>query len=83
MLWALLWTVLGLGALVVLFLVVRRTWRKARALISEMGTASDRLAAVAAVAAAIEELADPAQHEPLASRSRRPRTRRRRPPVVR
>jgi hypothetical protein len=79
-LWALLWTVLGLGALVVLFLVVRRTWRKARALISEMGTASDRLAAVAA---AIEELADPAQHEPLASRSRRPRTRRRRPPVVR
>jgi hypothetical protein len=79
-LWALLWTVLGLAALVVLFLVVRRTWRKARALISEMGTASERLAAVAA---AIEELADPAQHEPPAPRSRRPRTRRRRLPVVR
>jgi hypothetical protein len=79
-LWALLWTVLGLGALVVLFLVGRRTWRKARALIAEVGTASDRLAAVAS---AIEELAEPAQPETPAPRSRRPRTRRRRPPVVR
>ena len=80
MLWALLWTVLGLGALVVLFLVVRRTWRKARALIAEMGTASDRLAAVAA---AIEELTDTAQPEPPAALSQRATTRRRRPPGVR
>jgi hypothetical protein len=55
-LWALLWIVLGLGAVLVLFLVGRRLWRKAQALISEMGTASERLGAVAA---ALEELADP------------------------
>lgn len=43
MLWFLLWTVLVLGAAGVFFLLGRDLWRKAKALVRELGTATDRL----------------------------------------
>jgi hypothetical protein len=46
MLWVLLWVVLVLAAVVVLGLLGLSLWRKAKALTREIGTASDRLAAV-------------------------------------
>jgi hypothetical protein len=47
-LWVLIWLVLGLGALFILFLLVRSVWRKLRLLLAELSTASARLAAVSA-----------------------------------
>jgi hypothetical protein len=47
-LWVLIWLALLLGALIVLFLLLRGVWRKLRLLFAELGTASDRLAAVSA-----------------------------------
>lgn len=45
--WTLLWIVLVTAALGVFFLVGRSLWRKGMALLTELGTASDRLASVA------------------------------------
>jgi hypothetical protein len=45
--WTLLWVVLVVAALGVLFLIGRGLWRKAIALLSELGTATERLSAVA------------------------------------
>ena len=45
--WTLLWIVLVAGALGVFFLVGRSLWRKGMALLTELGTASDRLGSVA------------------------------------
>jgi len=45
--WTLLWIVLVVAALGVFFLVGRSLWRKGMALLTELGTASDRLASVA------------------------------------
>jgi hypothetical protein len=63
-LWTLLWVVLVLAALGVFYLIGRGLWRKAMALLSELGTATDRLSAVAdeldtinAVAERADELA--------------------------
>ena len=47
MLWALIWVVLVLGAACVFYLVGRDLWRKAAALLHEMGDAADRLSEVA------------------------------------
>jgi hypothetical protein len=47
-LWVLIWLALLLGALFVLFVLLRGVWRKLRLLFADLGTASDRLAAVAA-----------------------------------
>ena len=46
-LWTLLWVVLVAAALGVFFMIGRGLWRKAMALLSELGTATDRLSAVA------------------------------------
>lgn len=46
MLWFLLWTVLVLGAAGVFFLLGRDLWRKAKALVGELTTATDRLTAL-------------------------------------
>ena len=46
-LWTLLWVVLVAAALGVFFMIGRGLWRRAMALLSELGTASDRLSAVA------------------------------------
>ena len=43
MLWFLLWTVLVLGAAGVFFLLGRDLWRKSKALVRELTTATDRL----------------------------------------
>ena len=43
MTWALVWTVLVLGAAAVLFVLGRRLWRQGKALVSELGVATDRL----------------------------------------
>ena len=45
-LWVLLWLVLLAGAAGVFFLIARSLWRKAGALLRELGTAADRLGAV-------------------------------------
>ena len=46
--WVVLWLVLVLGAGVVFGLLGRMLWKKAKALIAEIGTASERLTAVLA-----------------------------------
>jgi len=46
MTWVLVWTVLVLGAVAVLFVLGRRLWRQSKALVSELGVATDRLAQV-------------------------------------
>jgi hypothetical protein len=56
MLWVLLWLGLLLGAALVLGLLGRTLWRKAKALTAELGAASDRLSALAT---SINDLADP------------------------
>jgi hypothetical protein len=61
--WTLLWVVLVLGSLWVLFLLGRSLWRKAAALLSELETASERLAAVSAQLDALGERA-PQPEEP-------------------
>jgi len=48
MFWVLLWLVLLLGAGLVLGLLGRTLWRKAKALTAELGAASTQLSAVAA-----------------------------------
>ena len=45
-LWVLIWIALFLGALVVLFLVLRQVWRKLKLLFRELSTATERLSAV-------------------------------------
>ena len=45
--WTLVWVVLAAAALGVFALIARGLWRKATALVAELGTASDRLSAVA------------------------------------
>jgi uncharacterized protein HemX len=54
-LWVLIWLALGLGALFVLFLLVRDVWRKLRLLFAELSTATDRLAAVSAELERLQE----------------------------
>jgi ketopantoate reductase len=46
--WVLLWVVLVLGAGAVFGLLGLRLWKKAKALIAEIGTSSERLTAVLA-----------------------------------
>lgn len=53
--WVVLWVVLVLGAGAVLGLLARRLWKKAKALIAEIGTSSKRLTAVLAQ---LNDLAD-------------------------
>jgi hypothetical protein len=55
LLWVLLWVVLLLGAGLIFFVLGRNLWRKARALITELGEASERLTAILA---SINDLAD-------------------------
>jgi hypothetical protein len=45
-LWVLIWVLLVIGALVFLFVLLRRLWRQLRALFADLGTAADRLSAV-------------------------------------
>jgi flagellar biosynthesis/type III secretory pathway M-ring protein FliF/YscJ len=45
-LWTLIWIALFVGALVVLFLLLRQVWRKLRLLFRDLSTATERLAAV-------------------------------------
>jgi hypothetical protein len=56
--WVVLWVVLVLGAGVVFGLLGRMLWKKAKALIAEIGTASERLTAVLAQ---LNDTADPDQ----------------------
>ena len=46
--WTLLWVVLVIGAGVVFFVLGRSLWRKASALLGELGEAADRLSVVSA-----------------------------------
>jgi ketopantoate reductase len=46
--WVVLWVVLVLGAGAVFGLLARMLWKKARTLIAEIGTSSERLTAVLA-----------------------------------
>jgi hypothetical protein len=54
-LWFIVWVVLVLAAIAVLALLVRRLWRQAKALGSEMATAAGRLEEVAARLESLEE----------------------------
>ena len=67
--WVLVWAVLLLGAGLLLGLLGRRLWRKAKALTREMGEASERLTAVLA---ALNDVADPAGSAPPPSAAPRP-----------
>jgi hypothetical protein len=71
----LIWVVLALGAAGVFFLVGRNLWRKAAALVHELGTAADRFAQATE---RIEHLAEhPAEPPPdVRSQGRRPRQQR-------
>lgn len=69
LLWALLWFLLLLGAGLVLGLVARVLWRKAKALTQEIGEASERLTAVLAT---LNDVADPAGDPPPRSAAPRP-----------
>ena len=62
--WTLLWIALVAGALAVFFQLARSLWRKAVAVLTELGAASERLAAVSGVLESIN--ASPAPAEPLA-----------------
>jgi ketopantoate reductase len=53
--WVVLWVVLVLGAGAVFGLLARMLWKKAKALIAEIGTSSERLTAVLAQ---LNDLAD-------------------------
>jgi Flp pilus assembly protein CpaB len=55
--WVLLWLVLVLAAAGVLGLVGRNLWRKAKALTAELGQAGERLSAVTASLADLQEQA--------------------------
>lgn len=82
-LWTLVWVLLVVGALVVLFLTGRTVWRRAAELLDELGTASERFEAVAALAqerATVAPAADPEPSvfaDPAALREERVRRRRR------
>jgi len=73
-LWALVWTVLALGALVVLGLLARRDVKALLALLRELAAASEQLDRVSAAAAARSEpvrsepVRSPADGAPVASR---------------
>jgi hypothetical protein len=60
-LWVLIWLALAVGAVVFLFLMLRQLWRKLRELFTELGTATDRLSAVAEE---LERLEDRRSGEP-------------------
>lgn len=66
MLWFLLWTVLVLGAAGVFFLLGRDLWRKAKALVGELTTATERLTEIG------DRLADLDQAAPAADQRRSP-----------
>ena len=57
--WTLLWVVLVAGALLGLFLVGRSLWRKASALLTELGAAANRLSVVSAELSAMAATANP------------------------
>jgi len=57
--WTVLWVLLVLGALGVLFLVGRSLFRKGVALARELGTASERLAAVSEELQALQRDEEP------------------------
>jgi hypothetical protein len=63
--WVLIWIALFLLAALVLFLLARSVWRKLRLLFSDLGTASDRLAAVSAELERLQQQ-DPPGAEPAA-----------------
>jgi hypothetical protein len=73
--WVLLWAVLLLGAGLVLGLLGRMLWRKAKALTREVGEATEGLTAVLA---ALNDVADPVGYVPAPSPARRPGARGRR-----
>jgi hypothetical protein len=58
-LWFLLWTVLVLGAAGVYFLLGRDLWRKAKALVGELTTATDRLTEIGDRLADLDRAAPP------------------------
>ena len=66
MLWFLLWTLLVLGAAGVFFLLGRDLWRKGKALVGELTTATERLTAIG------DRLADLDQEAPPANQRRSP-----------
>lgn len=57
MLWFTVWTVIVLGTVVGAFVVGRDLWRKARALLDELGRASEVFGELAVQAAALAEAA--------------------------
>jgi hypothetical protein len=57
--WTLLWVVLVLGAGFVFFVLGRSLWRKASALLGELGEAADRLSVVSAELGAMASTAAP------------------------
>jgi len=63
-LWTLVWVLLVAGALVVLFLTGRTVWRRALDLLDELGTASERFEAVAALARERATVAPAPDQEP-------------------
>lgn len=73
--WLLIWTVLVLGAGLVLFLLGRDLWRKLRALTSELGVATDRLGEISERLAAVEASTGPSPAD-VGSQGRTPRPQR-------
>lgn len=59
--WTLLWVVLVAGAAAVFFVLGRSLWRKASALVGELGAAADRLSVVSAELTAMAATAAPEQ----------------------
>jgi hypothetical protein len=57
--WTLLWVVLVAGAGVVFFVLGRSLWRKAAALLGELGEAADRLSVVSAELGAMATTGQP------------------------
>jgi hypothetical protein len=57
--WTLLWVVLVTGAASVFFVLGRSLWRKASALIGELGAAAERLSVVSAELSAMAATASP------------------------
>ncbi|MBX9247162.1 hypothetical protein ICW40_20425, partial [Actinotalea ferrariae] len=74
MLWFSVWTLLVVGTLVGAFFLLRRLYRSGKALVVELGRASDVLAQVAERAEQLEGLTTPAPvdlHDVGAARARR------------
>jgi hypothetical protein len=61
--WTLLWVVLVVGAGVALFLVGRSLWRKASALLVELGEAAERMGAVSEQLELLSDKLSPAEPE--------------------